>query len=469
MRSLTKFLCLLLTVVTIMSVGGSFATWCYSEWPVLDASTSTSVALKDFDYPPPEILKITKVELVASQGASGVGVNHADPTFVNTTVNSYAQNSSVTYRVTVWNNTSVTYWYQGPTWLVDYESNNLIGQKNGITITTKDLLSDTSATFNNDDWVPPHTTREFYLTIGFGSNAVGSYISNLIDLRFGIHMDAVYDGFLAILNDKISANGYNYLAEVFNQRYKDNKTTTIANIGQDQEIFDRLFGGELYINIDGVKTPVTVMIRRDNVDNRQTGDDYNSANSPTGCEYTIYISTSPLTSPATVYAVSYSNGGVGAQGDTWYQLGELYEGTAPLTTDPNTGKTIFDYSKWIATAKEYEFVDGKSYKVGYDQGDQYDKLKTLEQLMSAADQDVFNDIDNSGILRKVYSIVNSSANKDKPGIDGLRMAFEDAKPFYNIYNNGQEVKVKRESTRAEILPYMIAIQHALDYYNQVNP
>ena len=129
---------------------------------------------------------------------------------------------------------------------------------------------------------------------------------------------------------------------------------------------------------------------------------------------------------------------------------------------------IFDITKWEATAQEYEFIDGKSYKVGYAQGDQYDKLKKLEDLMSTMDQDIYNDIDNSQILRKVYAAVHSSANYNRPGYDGLREAFEKAAPFYNIYNNGQEVKIKRQATRAELIPYMIAIQHAYDYFNQVN-
>ena len=89
--------------------------------------------------------------------------------------------------------------------------------------------------------------------------------------------------------------------------------------------------------------------------------------------------------------------------------------------------------------------------------------------MSAADQDVFNDIDNSRFLQTIWKVVNNKNNYNKPGYELLRVAFENAAPFYNVYNGGQEVKVKRNSTRSEIIPYMIAIQDAYNYYLEVNP
>ena len=88
--------------------------------------------------------------------------------------------------------------------------------------------------------------------------------------------------------------------------------------------------------------------------------------------------------------------------------------------------------------------------------------------MSTNDQDIFNDIDNTGILKDVYNIVYNSQNTSKAGYKNLHDAFVNASPFYNVMNGGQEVKVKRDATRAEIIPYILAIQNALDYYNQVN-
>ena len=462
-----------LIVLTLgMTISGVYATWKFSENPPDSQSVSLGVHLGEIQFAPKETLQITKAELFSASNARNVGVNFTHPTYLATTVNADRSGGSVTYKITVWNNTSVTYWYLGPSWDKSYESNNLIGTTNGISITTKDNSDDKARTFDEADWVPPHTERDFYVTYTFGSNALGAYMTTLLSFDFGIHMDAVYDEFSELLNDKISQYGYNYIAEVFNDKYAETGQTIIANVGAEKEIFDNLFGGDLTINVDGVDVPVTIVIQRANVDKRNTGDDYAGSGAPTGCEYTIYITTDALTSAtgeAVVYAVSYSNGGVGVGGgDTWYQLGELYEGTARKMKYDSEGNIIFDITDWEATAKEYEFVDGKSYKVGYEQGDQYDKLKKLEDIMSANDQDVYNDIDNSQILRKVYAIVHTASNQNRAGYDGLRTAFEKAAPFYNVMNNGQEVKIRREATRAELLPYMIAIQNALDYYNQVN-
>ena len=106
--------------------------------------------------------------------------------------------------------------------------------------------------------------------------------------------------------------------------------------------------------------------------------------------------------------------------------------------------------------------------VGQEQGDQYDKLKKLEDIMSTQDQDIFNFIDGSNLLKNVYAIVYNNKNEGKPGYDILREAFLDARPFYVVHNGGAEVKVNRNCTRAELVPYIEAIQKALDYYNQVN-
>ena len=57
---------------------------------------------------------------------------------------------------------------------------------------------------------------------------------------------------------------------------------------------------------------------------------------------------------------------------------------------------------------------------------------------------------------------------NKPGYDILRQAFIDAAPFYTVNNNGGDIPVNRNFTRAEIIPYIEAIQKAYDYYNQVN-
>lgn len=467
---LNKFKSMFLVIILalIATVTGVYATWMFSEGNAFGASDDMNVMMGEISFAPPETVYITHADLLRTNNANNVGVSFTHPTYLTTTVNCSRANGSVTYKVTVYNNTDVTYWFLGAEWNQAERENAYLNVTNGVTLTTKDHVDDTSATFNTDDWVPPFTERELYVTYAFGPNVVGRDVSTLISLQFGVKMDSVQDHFLALLNNESS---YEKLTEAFDAQYQETQSKVIANVGEDKKLFDDLLGENLTVNVDGVDMPVTILIRRDNVDKRTTGDAYDGNNAPSGCEYTLYITVDPLDSPtgeALVYAISYSRGGVGGADGAWYQLGQLYEGTATKVEYDDTGAYVIDYTKWEATANEYEFVDGKTYKVGYEQGDQYDKYKTLEQLMSAEDQDIYNDIDNSGILLRVYKIIHNSSNQNKAGYAGLKAAFEAAAPFYNVYNNGQEVKIKRTATRSELLPYMIAIQHELTYYNQIN-
>ena len=130
---------------------------------------------------------IKNLEVVETKNASIVSSSYILPTNVSTIVNTSTTNSSITYKVTVHNNTDSTYWYFDQHFNKEFESNNLLGVDNGITVTTKDKLSDTTETFNNEDWVPPQTERDFYVTYTFGANARG-YTTRLIAFHFDIEV-----------------------------------------------------------------------------------------------------------------------------------------------------------------------------------------------------------------------------------------------------------------------------------------
>ena len=408
---------------------------------------------------PQEIIGIYiyDVQLVSStSGASSINNKKVLPTSLYTELNSGSR-GSVTLKITVHNNSDITYWYLGQKFTGDY-NNSLLGISGGITVTTRDHVNDSNSSFNTEDWVPPQTYRDFYVTYSFGNSASGKLI-NQINFQFGMKIDAVHDKFLAVLNDIQTNYGYDYLTDAFDDNYRDNGSAVIGNTGEYKYVFDTLFGSNMTVNVDGQEKPVTVMVCRETVDGKTTGDSF-SPSGPSGCEYTVYITVDPLnssTGEAVVYAVSYTLGSDGQ----WYQLGQLYTGKADMAA----GGT-FDVYSWEATPKTYEVADGIKYNAGMEQGDQYDKYLYREQLMSAADQDIFNDIDNSKIYKKIYDILVSNS-PTAPGISGLQTAFDRAAKFFTNYNNGQEFKVKRDCTRAEILPYLEALQTALDYYNQV--
>lgn len=449
---------ILIVVVLSLAIPGVFAFWQYSHKapPLLDTTMNKSI----FEFKEFKGVYIKSSTLFSTSQAKVTSSGYSTPTLHDSNVDASASGGYVTYKITLHNNTDTNYWYVGRTHSLDYGQNSLIDTNQGITVTLKDHHNDNTSTFNEEDRIPPQTERDIYVTYSYGSNAQSACLTR-IELLFDIRMDAVQDEFLGVLNDTVSAGTYDSLAEVFNQVYRENGGTTITT-ETHPEVFAGLFG-DLSVNIDGTEKTAKVVIRRENLDNDATSGDNYSNNGPKGCEYTLYITVDSLTpgGSATVYAISYSQG-ASEMGSDWYQVGELYEGTAPVKADGT-----IDYTKWKATYKEYEIADGITYKVGAPNGDQYDIMNTMEQLISAVDQNIFNEIDNSKIFKKVYDIIQKHPGSTDPAVLGLVKAFEDAAIFYKNYNNGQEFKVVRDKyTRAEIIYALSNIQAAIDYYYQ---
>ena len=438
----------------------------------------------------PQGLYISSVEIYSqSNTVTSLDKSIINPTTLRSTLNVSARNASITYEITVTNKTDMTYWYLGPAIATEVDSNNLLNVTNGISLTTKDGSASNSTLFDTADWVPPHTERVFYATYVFGSRAQGS-ISTLVNFSFGLHVASVSDAFLKVLNDTASPYGYNYLAEAFDQNYAQNGSTVVANVGKDAEVFNNLFGSSLTINVDGQNLPVTIVVERQNVDGKTgTGDSYAGNNAPTGCEYTVYVTVDDVSNSGkvTVYAVSYT---YDPNQKAWYMIGELYEGTCSTEqyeNSTNPTDRAFDVDGWTATQKEYTVINNVTYKVGYtQQGTEYDRYTTIEQLMSKFDQEFFNKVNNNSqsflksVCHTVYTYTNrngqyvESDNADNlanPGYAALKQAFDRIKPYCLIANGAQEVKLTDSAnklSRAELIQMLEAIQNAYDYYVAVN-
>ena len=460
---MTKAVSTLVLVVFILisiAVPGVYALWQYSLGDPAPMTDKLATHVNKFqEY---KGVYIKDVEVISASGVKVVDYGFNLPTTHTAIINPSSSSATITYKVTLHNNTDSNYWYVGREHPASEGQNGLIDANNGITIILKDHQSDSSNTFNTQDRIPPQTEREIYVTYRYGSMAQ-SECTTSVELLFGIRMDAVHDEFLRVLNDN-SVVGYNYkyLTEVFNSAYAEDGSLTITTESHP-EVFENLFT-DLLVDFDGVEKQANIVIRRENLDKDGTsGDAY--AGGPSGCEYTLYITVDSIIPgrSATVYAISYSKGAPG-MGSDWYQIGELYEGKAPINADGS-----IDYEAWRAVYKEYEIADGIVYKVAAPNGDQYDIMTTMEQLISAVDQDIFNQIDNTNIFKKVYDILKKYPGSQDPAVLGLRRAFDDAAIFYRNLNNGQEFKVVRDKyTRAEIIYALKNIQAALDYYYQTD-
>ena len=481
MTKLNKFFSWILLSTLFLSLAIGYAGLCDS----LTITGSANLASKPY-----EGVYISDVSVYSESNATDASHDYQKPTNLHATVNSGRSGSKITYKITVHNNTNVTYWYSGIDFVEDYGSNSLIGSSGGISIVTKDQPNDSTGTFNTEDWIPAQTYRDFYVTYTFGANAQGS-TTTLVNYSFDIRIDAVHDKFLAALNDKSNGGGYSRLTQAFDEKYSETSAKTIANIGTEETLFDSLFGNDLKVNIDGTEKPVTIMVRRENVDGKTTGDNYSGSGAPAGCEYTLYITVDNLeqvNGRPTVYAISYTCGADGR----WYQIGELYEGTCAMSEsdyDPDTAEyeASFDLYTWEATQKVYNVTNDISYKVGYPQGTDYDKLFKLEDLMSVKDQEFYNKVNNnsSKLLKPVCNIIYSytkrpdgqydewsnSANSEKAGYTALKIAFDKIKPYCLIANGAQDVRIENASSlsRAELIQILEDIQHKYDYYLEVNP
>ena len=140
---------LILLLVFAATISGTYATWRFSEAPATEKTNQFGVQMNEFTFAPKETLQIVAVSLISTNNASSTNVGFTHPTYLDSTINSRQTSATVTYKVTVWNNTAVTYWYLGLTWEQGIGANDMIGVSRGITITTKDNSDDNGNTFNN--------------------------------------------------------------------------------------------------------------------------------------------------------------------------------------------------------------------------------------------------------------------------------------------------------------------------------
>ena len=413
---------------------------------------------------PPRGIFIIGVEVVASQGVTDVESGYTSPTNLRSVV-SATGGGSITYKITVENNSDVTYWYREAAYLPDLADTNnaLLGSGDGVTITVKDKLADEGTTFDNEDWVHAHSTRDFYAVYSFGSAATGN-VTTLVNFSFGGKIASYADEVLAILNDP---EKYETISGAFDAAYSEYGTTVLSNVGADVALFNTLFGSDMTLD----DKPVRVVIQRSNVDGKTTGDSY-AGGSPSGCEYTIYVTTEDLSGNPTVFAVSYTKN---ANGE-WTQIGELYEGTTPLGTYiDSTGESYYslDIDNWAAVPKTYTVFtyNGQSvtYKVNQKYGNSYQQQYKLKDLMSMKDQELYNQLNNHQILKDAYRILFvQHVGSTAPEILLLRAAYDDTLRFYEMRNSGQEFSLSNTATRAELLSSVEALAKAMEYYEQVH-
>ncbi len=425
-----------------------------------------------------------RVDVDISQGlfitsistSSTANIDEQTVSFISqtTTVDSMIDRSNsgagtVTYEITVLNNTSRTYAYRGLYYqesLDGYNGNSYVSESNG-----NNVMGITTS-FPDGSTVESGQTLTFYATytVGRRMNAYTDW-KTLVNFQFGINVDSVEEAREAIAekfeNVLNTSSTYEELADKIDDKYDGTwwKANFIGNVagstGEDSTTISTLFAGQLSMVIDGVEQPVTVLIKREDVDgNENTGDDYtatygNSSTSGTGCEYTIYMTTDPLRTAggnAEVYVMVYTcNKDESGNPGEWYLIGESYRGYAPIVgyegeSSGNTGSFVTD--DWRSYAATYSPSENYSYTVNRGQ--------TIKDIIQATDPSAVTAMQS--MLDEAYSILEENKYAGTGMIELERVYYE----MGDIYTIGTDGKPTiNETVRSRLIPYIEKLEQAL--------
>lgn len=432
----------------------------------------------------PDGLFITNI--VRNGNASGLDVYSAEYVKYSTTVDTSLSKSndrnagSVTYTITVFNNTKYEYAYRGL-----YYQSSLSGYNNNL-ISTQNNNSKIGVvpSFPNGRIVAPGEELTFTVTYTVGSSrntfpARNTY-KNLINFQFGINVesqeaaiDAIHGKFMNILNTQTT---YNELVDKIDDKfdgYNEWTSNYMGNVSSavdaDSMTVETLFAGQLNMVINGVVTPATVIIKHENLDNNtMTGDSYsvkyNNQSNPTtyhGCEMTLYLTTDPLTranGQAPVYVTVFTcdrdeNGNIISD---WYVVGDSYLGKAPIVgykgESGGTGSFVTD--NWTADGATYNPVSGYSYTIAQGTG--------IKDITRAVDQNAISKLQS--LLNEAKVLIDDLTYAGT-GITIVEDAYRAASRFYTVDANGNPV-VKSGLTRSQIIPTMIDLDYAITEANK---
>lgn len=347
-----------LLLVCSLSVSGLFAKWYY--YGPTEAGTGNVVSnMSAFKY---GLLYITNVSVVQGAYNSAQAAKSAD---LNLSANMALQptaNGQAVVEVTFYNST-VNSFYYNKTEVVSW-SNEAIGY--------------TVSGIKSEDEIPGKSYKTIRVTFAFDGNKYSANtLSSELHFNFVVDKDSIgdivaltaVDRFRAILNNEAFANSYQTLENAMNDRSGLNKASAVTYIGnvvgantQDSNTIKTLFTEEFLsmdLDGDGKAEPITMMIKRENLDNNTaTGDAYTYTNwgrtyTVNGAEMTIYITAENLSNVSSgksvvVYAASFTKL---AGAEEWTELVPLTTGTASANNYGGYGSAnSFNTDTWKSSS-----------------------------------------------------------------------------------------------------------------------
>ena len=388
---------------------------------------------------------------------------------------------SVTYQITVLNNTKHEYAYRGlfyQTSLSGYNGNGNVKALNESNNTSIDNSKiNVEVTFpNNYKIVGPGEKLTFTATYTVGKNMSDTTDwKTLLNFQFGINVEseeaarnAIFEKFLNILNTRST---YDTLVDAIDDKFDGQQEWTSNYIGNvsnavdhDSYIVETLFAGQLNMIIDGETKPASVLIKHENLDwNNYTGDDYVAKNESNGgefrgygCEMTLYLTTDPLSTPngnAPVYVAVFTcdrdeNGNFISN---WYRIGDTYAGQANIVgyNGESGGTGSFVTDNWTAYTATYSPTDEYSYTVA--------SGTTIKTLVQVVDDNAIREFQR--LLTESKEVIEDLRYAGV-GIELIESCYEKASRYYTLDADGNPV-TNAGTTRAQLLPTMIELNHAV--------
>lgn len=357
MRKTSRLLCLLLCFFLVISVGGVFATWKYATTSPNPKSTNLPLVIGEFKY---GTFYITTVKIQSGNYTNAEVDEAGDVDIVSNITLTSSSSSSVTIAVTFYNNSDVSYYYD--------KTETISSDNNAITYTVSGI--------EQKDEVPSKTSKTLLVTYSYnGAVPSDKYISSQLHFKFvvdkssigGIVAQTAVDRFRDILNNKVFEGSYQSLENSMNNRSGFNKASAVTYIGNvsgssssDSLVIESLFGEEFMsmdLDGDGKAEPITMMIKRENLDNdTSTGDSYSYTNwgreyNVEGVEMTVYITSEDLSNVSSgkavvVYAASFTKY---PGSDTWTDLVPLTKGKANANNYSGYGSAnSFNTDTWTS-------------------------------------------------------------------------------------------------------------------------
>ena len=291
-----------------------------------------------------------------------IKVNAYTAAVLNSTTTLTAQaSSSATMTIKLYNNSASAYAFQKVAYTMGegtYDNDNIKLTLNGLT-EGQQIAAQAYLTFT--------LTFSYKNTAAISNRVLNSVLNFLFVPPAGYTaVNQSLDKFEQILNDttdfsSLTAQMDDYSGNRWDDSYIGN---VVGASTEDTTFLNALFTEDginyLSLEIEGKKIPVTVMIKRENLDgNTATGD-------ADGNEMTIYMTPDTIgrnTQTVTVYAAVYTLANKNDPNARWEQIGSLYAGKADANNYRYGGfgtSNSFDTETWRSSLTYYGLSTGKT-------------------------------------------------------------------------------------------------------------